>query len=746
MPRPSAPLRSRPRQSLGMPSDLTEAPRQSHPHPQYQMDRNNNIMAASDRPAADLGSHDDPHVDDFGNMDDLRLSYSLMDDSMSVAPGTPGFFLDMYPQLSHDDSCLDNCQTIAVFNGSRLPHRGGTASALSRQFSFSSPQFAPFDGQHAVPPAHFQQHQHQHQRTASDSFQKSIAVVQDHHDFFGAELDRDEDPSAASSCCDSDCNMPDKCTDVSCENTTNACNDQNCPERSAPHRPDFDVANGAAALISINHAQEFQPAHAAESHSSAFGSTDLGLNETLLMGDGGQSHGSYHHDTGTFSELVEMRDITAHVFSQHGSHGSSGCRGPSCLVDSMPDFSVCHLPSLDNYRFFDQYAANSFFPGGYTECGSSIPTPEAFVHHFNECHRHQLVDPASYVPHGTSSAQLMATSGLLSSPTIDNHSLPQSPLQHFSSMATMSGTFSRMGFEPQHPTTSSSNTIGSTTSPESSSTIPKTPPSDNPETPRTDVTMGPDWEHKCQWRDAKTGLCGKVFDSTTDLFDHVNAAHVKSMAKGDGGYLCQWDGCCRGSDGKGGFPQRSKIERHMQTHVGYKPHTCDQCGAGFSAKQALDQHQLIHSDQKPLQCPTCGKKIRHQSALTMHMRTHTGEKPLKCNICGKRFSESSNLSKHKRTHDEKGRFSCGYPGCDANFHRQDQLRRHRNNCHKDDGEPELGPNSEGESQLEQWIASSNSGPSLNRPLHGTSGPTPSFDKQTIRKVGAKGVGKHARAV
>jgi len=72
----------------------------------------------------------------------------------------------------------------------------------------------------------------------------------------------------------------------------------------------------------------------------------------------------------------------------------------------------------------------------------------------------------------------------------------------------------------------------------------------------------------------------------------------------------------------------------------------------------------------------------------MHQRVHSGEKPLECHICHKRFSESSNLSKHKRTHELRGRFACRVPGCDRNFHRQDQLRRHMKTHQKDgDGGP-----------------------------------------------------------
>ncbi|KAF4333063.1 metalloregulatory [Fusarium beomiforme] len=198
----------------------------------------------------------------------------------------------------------------------------------------------------------------------------------------------------------------------------------------------------------------------------------------------------------------------------------------------------------------------------------------------------------------------------------------------------------------------------------------------HPPTPKTELaesqSVKGQTDFTCQWLCEDGVLCSKKFGGNKELQDHCKNEHVKSLKKGENGFCCTWYGCIR----PGPFSQKSKLERHMQTHTGYKPVKCEICGIMLSAKQSLEQHMRTHSGEKPWKCehPGCEARFKQQSALTMHMRTHTGEKPLQCEICGKRFGESSNLSKHRRTHNVRGNHVCEH--CGKDFHRLDQLRRH----------------------------------------------------------------------
>ncbi|KAF8474725.1 hypothetical protein BDZ91DRAFT_649933 [Kalaharituber pfeilii] len=172
----------------------------------------------------------------------------------------------------------------------------------------------------------------------------------------------------------------------------------------------------------------------------------------------------------------------------------------------------------------------------------------------------------------------------------------------------------------------------------------------------------------CQWAEVEGGpICGKQFATADALQVHAKDDHIAILKKKTG-YFCRWAGCTRREKE---FSQKGKVERHMQTHTGFKSCRCPHCDKEFSAPQALQQHIRTHTGEKPYKCDICGKEFAQGSAMTMHKRVHTGERPLKCDYpgCNKRFSESSNLSKHRKTHNPVGQHRCGFPGCERSFHR-----------------------------------------------------------------------------
>jgi hypothetical protein len=79
-------------------------------------------------------------------------------------------------------------------------------------------------------------------------------------------------------------------------------------------------------------------------------------------------------------------------------------------------------------------------------------------------------------------------------------------------------------------------------------------------------SMGETDQFRCRWVCEK-GLCGEVFQKSEDLQNHCKKEHAKNLVKEKGGgFVCKWFGCAR----KTAFAQKSKLERHTQTHTGCK--------------------------------------------------------------------------------------------------------------------------------------------------------------------------------
>lgn len=82
-----------------------------------------------------------------------------------------------------------------------------------------------------------------------------------------------------------------------------------------------------------------------------------------------------------------------------------------------------------------------------------------------------------------------------------------------------------------------------------------------------DLTEQPKAPCQCMWLDDKTELpCNKWFDCARALDEHCRQDHVKPMERSEGGYRCRWQMCPRRN--KDHFPQRGKLNRHLQVHTG----------------------------------------------------------------------------------------------------------------------------------------------------------------------------------
>jgi hypothetical protein len=196
------------------------------------------------------GNGDGFHRHSQSNHHHLGFDFAMMQAQLGQSQQAPADAAAGAAHESHDDLCVDRCMGVGLYNGfQQFNHRGGPPSLQNRWtrdnpvsrydfpmgFNDMSMQFRTPDPAPPAPSPYQQQ-------------------------WYGQQLDPcvpctdDDCESMADSCCDSECTMTDKCTNVACADTDDACTDQTCPARPEGSVPTSEVVSGAAALISINHA------------------------------------------------------------------------------------------------------------------------------------------------------------------------------------------------------------------------------------------------------------------------------------------------------------------------------------------------------------------------------------------------------------------------------------------------------------------------------------------------------------
>jgi len=127
-------------------------------------------------------------------------------------------------------------------------------------------------------------------------------------------------------------------------------------------------------------------------------------------------------------------------------------------------------------------------------------------------------------------------------------------------------------------------------------------------------------------------------------------AHVDEYHKHQKGGI--WAQCriCRGT-----FRHWNTLQRHLQSHIDFRPFACTSCGRAFYSQSKLKRHAVVHSDVKPYPCPVCDRRLGRTEHLKRHLLVHTDAKPYGCSACAHTTKRLDGIRRHiKRKHGATG--------------------------------------------------------------------------------------------
>ncbi|CAN9510722.1 unnamed protein product [Ophioblennius macclurei] len=146
-------------------------------------------------------------------------------------------------------------------------------------------------------------------------------------------------------------------------------------------------------------------------------------------------------------------------------------------------------------------------------------------------------------------------------------------------------------------------------------------------------------------------------------------------------YICSFSGC------SASYNRQWKLDAHLCTHTGVKPHACPRpgCGSSFSSRYHLERHELTHSGAKPFACAVdgCGETFTTNCNRSRHVkRVHSqgsANKTYACTAegCGLEFRKNKQLKAHVcEQHTLEAPYRCAHEGCEARFAVPSKLKRH----------------------------------------------------------------------
>jgi len=100
---------------------------------------------------------------------------------------------------------------------------------------------------------------------------------------------------------------------------------------------------------------------------------------------------------------------------------------------------------------------------------------------------------------------------------------------------------------------------------------------------------------------------------------------------------CNFEGCDKS------FTCNSRLQDHMNAHLGLRPFECNICQKNFYSKKLLSTHNQSHSGD-PVKCPQCDASIAIKGNLKRHMKTCL--KVYVCELCGKKYKKKFYYERH----------------------------------------------------------------------------------------------------
>ena len=152
----------------------------------------------------------------------------------------------------------------------------------------------------------------------------------------------------------------------------------------------------------------------------------------------------------------------------------------------------------------------------------------------------------------------------------------------------------------------------------------------------SDLQAHQDVSHQPQLRE----ICGKKFKKRCHVVEHKEAVH------GGGGdkFVCNIEGCQQS------FTRKTKLQMHMNHHIGATPFQCQNCSKSFEDKYQCYRHELSCASHISFKCTRkgCDMVFATKDDLWQHkVALHKGSVFI-C-PCGKRYTYRSGLYRHQKT-------------------------------------------------------------------------------------------------